>query len=243
VTTILQMRDLCKHRDAAERETLFSRLTASLASQERVALLGVSGQGKSTLLRIIASLDKADAGAIEMQGRLQSEVDPRLWRMQVCYVAQLPVMLSGSIEHNLRLVSTLHRRPYEDKLVARLWSELGLGHIKPEQAAADLSGGEKQRVALLRSLLLRPQVLLLDEVTSALDNGSKGLVEQTLAAWHRQEGTAMIWVTHDVEQAQRTSDTVWFMAEHTLLEQSSVPAFFNQPSTEAARMYINRSES
>ena len=91
-----------------------------------IALLGVSGQGKSTLLRILASLTRADEGDIAMQGASQRQMDPREWRMKVCYVAQQPVMLGGSIEHNLKTVSLLHRTPYDKKLAERLMGELGL---------------------------------------------------------------------------------------------------------------------
>lgn len=239
---LLQIKQLRKNRDDADKSPLFSGVNAEIAEPEMIALLGVSGQGKSTLLRILASLTRADEGEISLQGASQRQMDPRLWRMKVCYVAQQPVMLGGSIEHNLKTVSLLHRTPYDGKLAGRLMGELGLEHLEPGKNAQDLSGGEKQRVSLLRSLMLRPEVLLLDEITASLDRGSKEKVERTLQEWHRKEGTAMVWVTHDLEQARGISSTVWFMGEGTLLENCATERFFERPATELAQGYIKSPE-
>lgn len=235
---VLQLERLRKNREGADGAPLFSEVTAVIEKPDMIALLGVSGQGKSTLQRILAALDKADEGAIRLHNVSQCDMDPRGWRMKVCYVAQQAVMLQGSIEHNLKTVSLLHRTPYDRELVQHLLRRLGLEHLDLSKSAADLSGGEKQRVSLLRSLLLHPEVLLLDEVTASLDRGSKQMVEEMLKEWHDQEGTTMIWVTHDLEQARQLSKTVWFMAEGTLLENSPTAAFFEKPTTEIARSFI-----
>lgn len=243
VNSILKLHRLKKLREEADSVPLFSEVTAEIRESDMIALLGVSGQGKSTLLRILASLDNFDDGNIRLHNVSQREMDPRSWRMKVCYVAQQSVMLQGSIEQNLKTVSLLHRIPYEQKLVQYLLPRLGLDHLDMNKNAADLSGGEKQRVALLRSLLLRPNVLLLDEVTASLDRGSKQMVEQVLSEWHHQEGTTMIWVTHDLEQAREMSRTIWFMGEGTLLENSPTAAFFEQPATELAQGFIRSPRS
>lgn len=235
---ILHMQQLKKNRDQANTQALFANITAEIMEPSIIALLGVSGQGKSTLLRIIASLEHADEGEIRLNNVSQCEMDPRKWRMKVCYVAQQSVMLQGSIEQNLKTVSMLHRIPYEDKLVHRLLPCLGLEHLDLGKRAEELSGGEKQRVALLRALLLRPEVLLLDEITASLDGGSKLMVEQVLRDWHDEEGTTMIWITHDIDQARKMSGSVWFMGEGTLLENCSTQSFFENPTTELARNYI-----
>ncbi len=235
---ILQLRQLRKNRNDLESGPLFANVSADIAEPAIIALLGVSGQGKSTLLRMLAALDNIDEGDVRLHNVSQRETDPRSWRMKVCYVAQQSVMLHGSIEQNLKTVSQLHRIPYDVKLVQHLLPRLGLDHLDMGKNADQLSGGEKQRVSLLRSLLLHPEVLLLDEITASLDRGSKEMVEQVLEEWHHQEGTTMIWVTHDIVQARQMSKTVWFMGEGTLLENSATASFFEQPATELARNYI-----
>lgn len=238
MTPVLQLQQLGKKHEGKENSPLFTNVTADILEPAVIALLGVSGQGKSTLLRILAALDHADEGDIRLHNDLQGETDPQLWRKRVCYVAQQAVMLHGSIEHNLKTVSRLHRIPYEEKLVKHMLQRLGLDHLELSKSAEDLSGGEKQRISLLRSLLLHPKVLLLDEITASLDRNSKQMVEEVMKEWHHQEGTTMIWVTHDVEQARMVSQTVWFMGERTLLEQNATRAFFEKPKTELARNYI-----
>lgn len=235
---ILQLQHLRKNRNDLESGSLFANVSADIAEPAIIALLGVSGQGKSTLLRMLAALDNIDEGDVRLHNVSLRETDPRTWRMKVCYVAQQSVMLQGSIEQNLKTVSQLHRIPYDVKLVQHLLPRLGLDHLDVNKNADQLSGGEKQRVSLLRSLLLHPQVLLLDEITASLDRGSKERVEQVLEEWHHQEGTTMIWVTHDIEQARQMSKTVWFMGEGTLLENSATASFFEQPETELARNYV-----
>lgn len=240
---LLEIRKLEKKiRQQEEQSLLFADVNAQITESSIVALLGLSGQGKSTLLRIIGMLDAADEGTVWFKERSQQQWTPQDWRKRVCYVAQHAVMLSGSVEDNLRAVSQLHRQPFEETLAHKLLQDVGLGSMDWSKRASDLSGGEKQRVALVRSLLLRPELLLLDEITASLDLHSKQAVEQTLLAWHRNEGTAMIWVTHDLKQARHTSDRVWFMAEHTLLENSETDIFFHQPVTEAARRFIPRDD-
>lgn len=157
-----------KSRDQASKY-LFSDISAEISESDRIALIGASGQGKSTLLRIMALLDAPDEGDTLVNGTSFKIMDSRLWRMKIGFVAQQPVMLPGSVEDNLRTVSKLHDRPYDHKLVRRLLEQLGLEQLDLSKKAADCSGGEKQRISLIRSLLLRPNVLLLDEITASLD--------------------------------------------------------------------------
>ncbi|WP_028548604.1 ABC transporter ATP-binding protein [Paenibacillus sp. UNC451MF] len=225
-----------------EWKCLFSGVTARLTEPSIIALLGLSGQGKSTLLRIIGMLDAADEGTIQYEGRLASEWSPQAWRKKVCYVAQHAVMLEGSVEHNLQTVSLLHRTPFNESLAAELLRDVGLDYLDWNKKASDLSGGEKQRLALVRSLLMKPQILLLDEITASLDLQSKQSVEQLLKLWHSKEGTSMIWVTHDLEQARYTSQRIWFMANHTLLEDRSTKDFFERPDSEIGRQFLQVSK-
>ncbi|MBB6672942.1 ABC transporter ATP-binding protein [Cohnella nanjingensis] len=236
--TGLAKRSRQEGNEASSSGLLFSEVTATIKEPERIALLGVSGQGKSTLLRILAKLDTADNGSIALYGTASDGADPRRWRMRMGYVAQLPVMLPGSVEFNLRTVSRLHGTEYDRKLAERLMGELGLENLALSKPATELSGGEKQRLSLARSLMLRPDVLLLDEITASLDRGSKERVERLLLRWHQEEGTAMIWVTHDLEQARQTCGRVWFMGEGTLLEDTPADAFFRAPATELASAYL-----
>ncbi|UVI31580.1 ABC transporter ATP-binding protein [Paenibacillus spongiae] len=241
MTVLLAMENITKHRQDDASKILFERITAEIAAGQHVALLGGSGQGKSTLLRIIARLERCDAGEIALHSKPIAAWKPQDWRRKVCYVAQQAVMLPGTVEQNLRTASELHGLPFHEALAKRCMEAVGLGAVDWQKPAADLSGGEKQRTALVRAMLLSPDVLLLDEVTASLDPGSKRLVERCLSEWAAQEEKALIWVTHDLEQAKQVSDTVWFMAEGKLLEHCETAVFFDCPSTDQARRYLQQS--
>ncbi|WP_237163142.1 ATP-binding cassette domain-containing protein [Paenibacillus sp. BIHB 4019] len=234
---LLTLDNVSKYRK--NPEWLFEGITAQVQAGERIALLGTSGQGKSTLLRIVSLLGELDAGELRLQGRTSSEWKPEEWRRSVCYVAQTPIMLPGTVEYNLRTVSELQGKTFDEALARRCMEGVGLGHIEWSKEAESLSGGEKQRTALARALLLRSPLLLLDETTSSLDPKSKRQVEQFLSEWCSEEGTAFIWITHDLEQARQESERIWFMAEGRLLEQSATEAFFTNPGSEQARSFLD----
>lgn len=235
---LLSIDRLSKFRPDRPGEYLFRGITETIAPRQRIAIIGASGQGKSTLLRLLARLEAPDEGSIRLAGRDAGEWKPAEWRKRISYVAQHPVMLPGTVEQNLKAVSELHAKPFDRSLAEQCMNAVGLGGIDWRKPASELSGGEKQRTALVRSLLLEPDALLLDEVTASLDPASKRAVEQWIGDWSERRGTALLWVTHDLEQARHSSDSVWYMDENRLLETGRTPDFFRAPQTEKARRFI-----
>jgi putative ABC transport system ATP-binding protein len=236
---LLEITNLKKHLHQKENRLLFSDINVQIKDPCIISVIGASGQGKSTLLRILGMLETADEGTLRLHNRLPSEWLPSVWRSRVCYVAQQAAMLPGSVEDNLRTVSKLQKKELDIRLANDLLSAVKLHDLDWNKRAIDLSGGEKQRLALVRSLLLNPEILLLDEVTASLDLQSKQAVEQLLLEWHKREKATLIWVTHDLEQASHTSSQVWFMAENTLYENSPTKTFFECPATDLARRFIH----
>lgn len=229
---LLEVKQLTKkHWDAQATRELFSDITTCIDRPERIALLGKSGQGKSTLLRILAKLDSVDSGEVCFNGQLMNEVDSRTWRINICYVAQQATMLPGTIKDNLMTSGKIHNRPFEEDFARQLIKEVGLDDLDWEKQAGDLSGGEKQRIALVRSLLLRPKILLLDEITASLDQQSKELVEQLLIKLHQKEEIAFIWVTHDTEQAKNISERIWYMEDGKLASDLKTSEFFGDQAS------------
>lgn len=160
-----------------------------------------------------------------------NDVDSRTWRMNICYVAQQAIMLPGTIKDNLMTSSKIHNRPFEEDFARRLIKEVGLDELDWEKQAGDLSGGEKQRIALVRSLLLQPKILLLDEITASLDQQSKEVVEQLLIKLHQKEEIAFIWVTHDTEQAKNISERIWYMEDGKLASDLKTSEFFGDQAS------------
>jgi putative ABC transport system ATP-binding protein len=169
------------------------------------AIIGPSGAGKSTLLRLLNRLVDPDAGTIAYRGRPLTEYDPLELRREVSLVPQLPALLEGSVESNLRYAANLAGKELDAPRC------LSLAGLDPEFAGRDvarLSVGEQQRTMLARSLAQMPNVLLLDEPTSALDHAARDAIEATLAELRRGLDISLVVVSHDPEQARRLSDWV-----------------------------------
>lgn len=160
---------------------------------ECVSLAGPSGSGKTLLLRALADLDPAE-GTVCLDGVDRSSIPAPLWRRQVGYVAAEPGWWAD------RVIEHFSDWPRARGLIERLGLTASCGNWPVDR----LSTGERQRLALIRALLLKPRVLLLDEPTAALDPVATSQVE-ALIAEERQAGLGVLWVTHDAAQAKRVS--------------------------------------
>jgi phosphate-transporting ATPase len=182
-TPILQIRDL--------RTDLLKLASLSLSAGECIAVQGPSGAGKTLLLRAIADLDPNE-GLVCLDGRDRSTIAGPEWRRLVGYVPAEPGWWADTVGEHF------------NEWAAALASVKDLGF--PAEANAwpitRLSTGERLRLALIRALMVRPKVLLLDEPTAALDPASVAGVESLIGA-RIQAGLAVLWVTHDAEQAKR----------------------------------------
>jgi putative ABC transport system ATP-binding protein len=169
------------------------------------AVVGPSGAGKSTLLRLLNRLADPDRGEISYRGRPLSDHEPLALRREVSLVPQLPALLEGTVESNLRYAAELAG---EELQVEETLARAGLDPSFAERDVAKLSVGEQQRAMLARALAQRPAVLLLDEPTSALDHAARDAVEATLARLRSESDLSLVLVSHDPEQARRLGDRV-----------------------------------
>ena len=169
------------------------------------AIVGPSGAGKSTLLRLLNRLADPDRGEISYRGRPLASYEPLSLRREVALVPQLPALLEGTVESNLRYAAELAGEPLDCERTLRL---AGLDPTFAERDVTKLSVGEQQRAMLARALAQRPAVLLLDEPTSALDHAARDRIEAALAELRRELEISVVLVTHDPEQARRLGDRV-----------------------------------
>jgi len=183
-----------------------------LCNADRVSITGASGSGKSVLLRTLALLDVSDSGQVLWRGEPISSGQIPRYRRRICYIAQRPALIEGTVEDNLRFpysLKTFNGRRFDRSVVEALLAQAGKEQGFLSKRAGDLSGGEAQVVALIRTLQLDPDVMLLDEPTAALDPASSREVESLVQTWFDSgaQARAFIWVTHDPEQAQRMCTT------------------------------------
>ena len=189
---------------------LWRDLSFNLEPGIQLGLVGATGTGKSLLLRAIACLDPLDEGEIRYLDRLLSAWNLPLYRSQVIYLHQRPIMFEGSVEANLKAVYQLainsHRR-YDPHQVRDLLETFDRHPDFLYQPATNLSGGESQLVAIIRALQLEPMVLLLDECTASLDPETTHKVEEAIAFWlSANPQRACIWTSHDPQQIQRVTN-------------------------------------
>ncbi len=198
-----------------------------IARGEILGLVGPSGAGKSTLLRLLNFLESPSAGAITFHNQTLNGSVPIDVRRQVTTVFQRPVLLRSSVRANVAYGLGL-RGERNNQRVDEILALVGLEQLA-RVPATKLSGGEMQRIALARALVINPTVLLLDEPTANLDPYNVGLIEQIVAQTNRERGTTVVIVTHNVFQAKRLAQRVGLMLGGRLVELAETKRFFDSP--------------
>jgi ABC-type methionine transport system ATPase subunit len=198
------------------------------------AVVGPSGAGKSTLLRAINRLIEPTSGEVFLDGEPTSGLDPLELRRRVGMVFQIPALFGNSVEDAVLYGARLSG---EDLDPGRLLEMVGLSASLAERDPQSLSVGQQQRVAIARSLALRPEALLLDEPTSALDEGARRRIEELVTDLNARLGLTMVFVSHDLSQVERVADHVALLAEGRCEGEWDREDFFSRAG-ERARRYI-----
>jgi len=197
-------------------------ITLDIAPGECVAVVGPSGGGKSTLLRLTIGFRRPSSGRILLDGRDMEEIDMRTWRRFISVVPQESVLFEGSIRDNILFgVPDIGEERFQEILdaanvrefVARLPEGLD---TRIGENGARLSGGQRQRLAIARALVRDPRVIVLDEPTASLDFGNQGKVLRQIGDL-KSRGLAVLFTTHDPNHALRHADRVALLARGSLL--------------------------
>jgi tungstate transport system ATP-binding protein len=206
---------------------------------EIFALVGPSGSGKSTLLRLMNFLEAPDQGSIYFHNQEinATKEAPLNLRRKVTMVFQRPMLLNRTVQANVRFGLELRGQNNTNGLIQSTLQEVGLAELA-NQKARTLSGGEAQRVALARAMVLRPEVLLLDEPTANLDPYNVGMIERTVKNLNRDYGMTLVLVTHNVFQAKRLAHRVGFLMDGKVIEVAPTDSFFNQPSDPRTAAFV-----
>ncbi|EMW0511213.1 MULTISPECIES: iron efflux ABC transporter ATP-binding subunit FetA [Enterobacter] len=202
---ILQIRDV---GFTVGENTILKNVNFCLSPGEFKLITGPSGCGKSTLLKIVASLLSSTEGTIIFEGKNIATLSPESYRQQVSYCVQTPTLFGDTVYDNLIFPWQIRsKNPEPDKFIADL-ARFGLPQDTLTKSINTLSGGEKQRVSLIRNLQFLPKVLLLDEITSALDDANKRNVNDIIHRYAREQNIAVLWVTHDSNEITHADDVI-----------------------------------
>jgi polar amino acid transport system ATP-binding protein len=223
---------------------VLSGIDLVLAEHEVVCLIGASGSGKSTLLRCVNALEPVDSGRIVVHGRevTAQGVDLNEARREIGIVFQaFNLFPHMSVLRNVTLAprKVLGLSQEQAEAEAReLLGRFGLAD-KAREYPDRLSGGQQQRVAIVRALAMRPRLMLLDEVTSALD---PELVAEVLAVIRElaEEGMTMLIATHEMGFARDIADRVCFLDAGVILEQGSPARIFTEPAEPRTQQFLQR---
>ncbi|EXU73773.1 amino acid ABC transporter ATP-binding protein [Erwinia papayae] len=218
-------------------------LSAEIKPGEVVVVCGPSGSGKSTLIRTVNRLEPIEEGQILFDGIDIHGTSTRLnqLRTRIGFVFQnFNLFPHVSVLENIMMspVKVLGVKRHEARQQAgELLERVGLSH-KANAYPAQLSGGQQQRVAIARALAMKPPVMLFDEPTSALDPEMVGEVLNVMRGLAR-EGMTMMCVTHEMNFAREVADTIWFMDQGKILEQSTPENFFARPQHARAQKFLS----
>jgi putative ABC transport system ATP-binding protein len=177
---------------------VLDEVTTEVPKGSVTVVTGPSGAGKSTLLRLCNRLEVPTAGTVRFNGDDVDAIDPLWLRRRVGMVFQRPTLFGGTVRDNLLVaLPDGTDQTYEDAL-----DRAGLSTTFLDRDGGELSGGEAQRACLARTLVTAPEVLLMDEPTSSLDDANTRVLERHTCSL-TDEGVTVVWVTHDVAQAVR----------------------------------------
>jgi len=195
---------------SAGERVLCANLAVRLAPGDRLAIVGPSGSGKTLLLRALSALDSPPGLVLRWRGRQLTPGQIPAFRSRTVYLSQRPALPDGSVEDALRTpfrYRANQRQRYSRDTALALLERLGLDNDFAGRETADLSGGESQAVALVRALLLAPDVLLLDEPTAAMDPKRVAAAETLVDDWMAERAErALVWTSHHAEQLARVSN-------------------------------------
>ncbi|WP_224982029.1 ABC transporter ATP-binding protein [Geomonas agri] len=222
--------------------TLLDGISFSAKAGEITAIIGPSGGGKSTLIRLINRLTEPSGGRISVGRADIATMDPLQLRRLVALVPQKPFMFEGTVLDNLQMPFCYRHEALPAAQSAEVAEVLTLARLDRElleRDARSLSLGQQQRVGVARALITKPKVLLLDEPTSALDRRTSDELAVTLREICHGRNLTMIMVTHDLRLTEKVADYCFYLEAGQILEQGRAAEFLVHPATVELQRFLS----
>lgn len=192
-----------------EQRQILNKVNLEVQAGDFLTLTGPSGGGKSTLLKIIASLISPSDGEIIFQGQNQHDYEITTYRQLVSYCFQQPSLFGQTVADNLQFPFVIRNEASSQVQIEQALTKVNLPTSYLNKNITELSGGEKQRVALLRNTMFLPKILLLDEVTVGLDARSIEIVHQFIKQLWQEAGLTIIQITHNQAELSQAAKVLW----------------------------------
>lgn len=221
-------------------------LTFEIEAGEFFILVGKSGSGKTTTLKMINRLIEPSQGMIYRHNQAIKDLDLRSLRLDTGYVLQQGALFPNlTVEENIELIPEMKKWPKakRQQAVQDLMTKVGLAPEKyKDRYPSQLSGGEQQRVGILRAIISQPQLLLMDEPFSALDPLSKTQLQDLIKQLHQELGLTIVFVTHDMQEALKLGDRICFMQEGQILQIADPATILAEPANETVAQFFKGGE-
>ncbi len=236
---LLKLENICK---SFPPRIALKNVSISVDGGEILSVIGPSGSGKTTLLRLIDLLIQPSSGLILFNdvNTSGSEKHQRSIRRQMGLVLQYPALFDTTVFNNVALGLKIRGYP-EAKIMEKVSDTLemvGLSGFE-KRMVKTLSGGEAQRIALARTLVTEPRLLLLDEPTANLDPRNVSVIEDVVRAANRMSKLTVILATHNLNQAKRLAQRVVFLLDGEVVEEGTVIDIFERPKDERTATYVD----
>lgn len=237
----LQQVALEKQRPNGDKVMILNGIDLKVQNEEILCLIGPSGSGKSTIIRSINRLEEISSGEILLDGGNIFNLSPSLLRKRVGMVLQSPSLFDLSVRENIAYGPKLHdasEKEQAERAEAYL-STVGLEKDLLDRQALTLSIGQQQRVSIARTLANEPEVLLLDEITSALDPISTQVVETLILDIRKRLKKTIIIVTHSMDLAKHVGDRTALIAKGEVVELNDTASFFERPEHPLTQQFVS----
>lgn len=220
----------------ANEHNILKGITGSFPKGAITTLVGPSGAGKTSLLKLCNGLQSAESGEIYINGKPIETYDPLHLRRVVGLALQSAPMITGTVWENLALPRVLKKEKLEESEALEALKQVNLPPDILNRQTRDLSGGQRQKVSIARTLLNRPEILLLDEITSSLDQSSRQEIEDLIVAINKN-GTTIVWITHNLEQATKIGTYTWVLMDGEVIE-TGESLLLESPTNERVKRFV-----
>ncbi|MHA2105858.1 MAG: ABC transporter ATP-binding protein [Candidatus Hodarchaeales archaeon] len=218
-------------------------INLNIYPRDIVGIVGPSGAGKTTLVKGIALLNEQRIKGTYLynkkqilplnNGRILQDV-----RNKIIFIHQLPVLFKGSVRYNIEYGFRLRKIKIDESYLNQLISSFSLEDLLKRNVKM-LSGGEQQRVCLLRAMAIRPKVLILDEPTQNLDPANIKIIEQNINKFRDEDEGTVIIVTHNLFQAQRITDKLGILVNGQIVEYGDTKDLFSHPENQTTEDFLS----
>lgn len=237
---IIQFVDVTK---AYDDEAILERFSLDIGRGEFLTIIGSSGCGKTTLLKMINGLLIPDTGTVFVQGQDISKTDLIALRRNIGYAIQgVGLFPHMTVRKNIAYVPSLlnkQNRQKTEAAVERLVKVVGLDESLLDRYPSELSGGQQQRVGIARSLAAAPEILLMDEPFGAVDEITRRMLQDEILRIHRELGVTIVFITHDIREALKLGTRVAVMDHGGLVQIDTPENIRNQPATDFVKELVS----